>query len=167
MARRDKGSKRRKRRKAPLKALALSPKTPASPRKKALKPFLRYLIVGGFNTLFGYSLFALITYSLTPWVPYSYELATLLSGLLSITFSYLSYKHLVFKTRGRYLREWFRALTVYGGGIVLNLILLPPLVFFFDWLLQDPAQSPYLGGLVLVGVQVLLSFFGHKKYTFA
>ena len=144
-----------------------APLRSSSHRIQKLKGFLRYLIVGGFNTLFGFSLFALMTYLMTPRVPYSYELATLFSGLISITFSYLAYKFFVFKTSGRYFREWVRALTVYGGGILINLLLLPPLVFLFEFLLVEKALAPYAGGLVLVAIQVLFSFFGHKKYTFA
>src|ERR1035437_8903670 len=70
--------------------------------------FGRYLLVGTWNTLFGYGTFALFTAVLNPFVPHSYILASLLSSLLNITVAYLGYKWFVFKTRGHYLREWMR-----------------------------------------------------------
>ena len=125
------------------------------------------MLVGGINTFFGYGLYALLTFLMTPWVPYSYELATLLSGVISISFSFLTYKLLVFKTKGRFFREWMRAFGVYGGGLLLNLVLLPPLVHLFGIVLLEKALAPYAAGLVMVGFQVVFSFLGHKKYTFA
>src|ERR1022692_5119661 len=60
--------------------------------------FGRYLLVGAWNTLFGYGTFALFTAVLNPVVPHSYILASLLSSLLNITVAYLGYKWFVFKT---------------------------------------------------------------------
>src|SRR5208282_6169813 len=91
--------------------------------------FGRYLLVGLWNTLFGYGTFALLTAVLTPIVPYSYMWASLLSSLLNVTVAYLGYKWFVFKTKGNYLREWLRCVAVYSTGIAFGLIALPVLVF--------------------------------------
>src|ERR1700761_1169185 len=66
----------------------------------------RYLLVGACNTIFGYGCFVLFTVLLDPVFSYGYVFASLLSNLFSITFAFLGYKWLVFKTRGNYLKEW-------------------------------------------------------------
>src|SRR5271169_2208371 len=78
--------------------------------------FGRYLLVGAWNTLFGYGSFATLTAVLDPIVPHSYILACVIASLLNITVSYLGYKWFVFKTQGNYLREWARCVTVYSGA---------------------------------------------------
>ena len=127
---------------------------------------MRYLVVGAWNTAFGYGLFALLTYLLRDSFPASYMIASLLSSLISITVSYLGYKWWVFKTPGNYLREWCKALMVYSGSVVVGLLLLPPAVLAVTAVTRDPVSAPYIAGALLMGVNVLMSFFGHKKITF-
>lgn len=91
--------------------------------------FLRYLGVGLFNTVFGYSTFALILFLLTHIAPPRFlyltvVAASLLSTPLNITVAYLGYKFLVFKTRGNYLMEWFKCFGVYGLGMLPGLFAL-------------------------------------------
>jgi putative flippase GtrA len=87
--------------------------------------FRRYLIVGGFNTLFGYSCFALLTMVMSPWWRYAYILAGVISSFINITVSFLNYKWFIFKTKGNYFREWMRCVAVYSGGILAVASLLP------------------------------------------
>ncbi|MGA2005577.1 MAG: GtrA family protein [Terriglobales bacterium] len=128
--------------------------------------FGRYLLVGVWNTLFGYGTFALLTAVLTPIVPYSYMWASLFSSLLNITVAYLGYKWFVFKTKGNYLHEWLRCVAVYGSGIVIGLIALPVLVTIIRHKTRFVAQAPYIAGAILMAVTVVYSFLGHKKFSF-
>lgn len=128
--------------------------------------FGRYLVVGFFNTIFGYSSYALLTAILTPHVPYAYVLAGVLSSVLNITFSFLNYKWFVFKTAGNYLGEWLRCLLVYSSGIALGAVLLPVTVFAIRRLTSADASAPYIAGALLMGVNVVVSFLGHKKFSF-
>ena len=128
--------------------------------------FGRYLLVGLWNTLFGYGTFALLTALLTPIVPYSYIWASLLSSLLNITVAYLGYKWFVFKTKGNYLREWMRCVAVYGSGILFTLMALPVLVFLIRRKTHFVSQAPYIAGAILTFVVVVYSFLGHKKFSF-
>lgn len=128
--------------------------------------FGRYLLVGLWNTLFGYGMFALFTALLNPVVSHSYIWASALSSLLNITIAYLAYKWFVFKTRGNYLREWLRCVTVYGSGIVLGLIALPVVVFVIRHNTRFDAQAPYIAGAILSGFIVVYNFLGHKKFSF-
>jgi len=128
--------------------------------------FGRYLLVGSWNVLFGYSTFALFTAVLNAIVPHSYMWASLLSSLLNITVAYLGYKWFVFKTKGNYLREWMRCVAVYSGGVVLGLIALPVLVLLIRRNTRFFAEAPYIAGALLTLFVVVYSFLGHKKFSF-
>jgi len=128
--------------------------------------FGRYLLVGIWNTLFGYGMFALFTALLNPILSHSYMWASGLSSLLNITVAYLGYKWFVFKTKGNYLREWLRCVTVYGSGILLGLIALPVVVFLIRHNTHFYAQAPYIAGAILSAFIVVYNFLGHKKFSF-
>lgn len=126
----------------------------------------RYFLVGMCNTAFGYATFALLTWLLDRYIPVSYLAASAIAGVLNITFSFLGYKWFVFRTKGNYLKEWVRCLIVYGGGIIVGLVLLPPTVFLVSWITDNPHAAPYIAGALLLGVQVVASFVGHKRFSF-
>jgi putative flippase GtrA len=129
--------------------------------------FGRYLLVGVWNTIFGYSSYALLTAALTPRVPYAYVVASVISGVLNITIAFLGYKLFIFKTKGNYLREWFRCLLVYSGGIAIGTSLLPPTVFVLRHFTRADASAPYIAGALWMGLNVISSFLGHKTFSFA
>ena len=121
--------------------------------------FVRYLLAGGANTAIGYFIYASLNYLLQDLFPYSYLAAAVLGNVLAISFSYLTYKFFVFKTRGNYLQEYFRCYAVYGLSIGLGLLLLPLFVEIFG-------LNSYLAGALLLPVTVLVSFFGHRDFSF-
>lgn len=126
----------------------------------------RYLLVGTWNAAFAYGTFALFTALLDRYMPASYLAGSLISTVLNITISFLGYKWFVFKTKGNYLTEWGRSFMVYSGGIVLGLALLPPTVFLVSWITGNSRAAPYIAGALLLSVQVVTSFLGHKNYSF-
>jgi putative flippase GtrA len=128
--------------------------------------FGRYLLVGIWNTAFAYGTFALFTALLDKVVPQSYMLASVLSSFINITVSFFGYKWFVFKTKGNYLREWIRCVGVYGTNILFGLAILPVLVYAIRHYSHFQRQAPYLAGAVLTGFTVLVSFFGHKHFSF-
>jgi len=127
--------------------------------------FFRYLLVGGFNTVFGYGLFALLNWLLRR-VPAGYLLATLLSSLIAITVAFLGYKWFVFRTKGHYLREWLRCVGVYGTSMVLNLAGMAVLVPLLRRHMQRPQAASYLAAALMLVVTVIFSFIGHKTISF-
>jgi len=127
---------------------------------------LRYLVVGGWNTLFGYGVFAGLTWALTGRVPYAYMVAAVLSSIIAITMAYVGYKAFVFKTRGNYLREYLRFYVVYGASTLLSLALLPVFVFIVTPLLPQPVYAPYVAQALVMPIVVLSSFFGHQRFSF-
>lgn len=127
---------------------------------------LRYLIVGGCNTVFGYGVFAGLTYLLSGRIPAAYMAASVIGWVASITFAYLGYKLFVFRTKGNYLREYLRCFAVYGASALINLALLPVLVTALGFLLARREYAPYVAGALLTCGTVVFSFFGHQKFSF-
>ncbi len=128
--------------------------------------FLRYLMVGAWNTLFGYSLYALFTALLMPRVRFGYILASVFSSLFSITVAFFGYKLFVFKTKGNYFVEWFRCILVYGSGMLPGLVLLPLFVEGLHYGFHLERSAPYIAGALVMGLGVIYSFFGHKHFSF-
>ena len=128
--------------------------------------FLRYLLVGAWNTLFGYATFALFTALLEPYFRGSYMVAMVLSSFLNITVAFLGYKWFVFKTKGNYRKEWLKCLAVYGSGMLPSLFLLPAIVEFIRHAFGLGHLAPYVGAALLTGFGVIYSFVGHKKFSF-
>jgi putative flippase GtrA len=128
--------------------------------------FLRYLLVGGWNTLFGYATFAALVTLLVPRINHGYILAFLLSNFIAITVAYLAYKFFVFRTQGNYLKEWLKCLTVYGLGIIPGLILLPLLVAALHYIFHLNRSGPYVAGAVLLALSTIYNFLGHRHFSF-
>jgi putative flippase GtrA len=119
---------------------------------------VRYLLVGGWNTLFGYGVYALLYGLLHRHV--SYILLLVPANIISITQNYFGYKFIVFRTKGNYLREYFKTYLVYGVAFLINLPLLP--------LLHEVAGLPVLGAqAVAMAVTVVLSYFFYKYFAFS
>jgi putative flippase GtrA len=129
--------------------------------------FSRYLLVGLWNTAFGYGTYAGLTALLTPHLAHAYIIASLVANLLSITSAFLAYKWFVFKTQGNYFREWMRCVAVYGGVALVGTLLLPIVVFALRHCTRFNSSAPYIAGAALTGLSVVASFLGHKKFSFA
>ena len=134
--------------------------------------FFRYILVGGWNTVFGYSTFAGIYYLLhsyaipTANVYWQVVTAQIISIPINFTASYFCYKLFVFKTRGNYLREWLKSIAVYGSAFLPSLVLLPLLVRALLYVPHIHGSAPYVANALLTGVGVIYSFLGHKHVTF-
>lgn len=134
--------------------------------RNLLPQFRRYLLIGGFNTIFGYCLFALLNWAFSGLGTYNYMYASVLSTLISISLAFLLYKWLVFRTKGNYLVEWVRFFGVYGASLLFTFSGLPILVTILRRNLQKPEHAPYIANAILTVIIVLFSFFGHKRISF-
>jgi putative flippase GtrA len=138
--------------------------TPSFPQRT--RQFGRYLLVGGWNTLFGYGCYAALTALLQPRFRYGYVAASLLASLSNITVSFLGYKWFVFKTAGNYLHEWLRCVLVYLTAIVLGAAALPVLVLLIHRTTTLTTAAPYVAGAIVTAVTAILSFTAHNKFSF-
>jgi putative flippase GtrA len=118
---------------------------------------IRYLITGVINTLVGY-LIGNALYYLTP-LGFSVIIVGIVSSYISITFSYLTFKIFVFKTKGKWLKEYFKCFIVYGLSSAIGILLIAFLVNILKvefWISQA----------ITILVMTLTTFIGHKKITF-
>ncbi len=118
---------------------------------------INYLLVGGWNTVFGYLAFVALYYLFSHRI--HYLIILVISNILSITNAYLGYKSFVFKTSGNYLQEYIRFYIVYGTALAINIIVLPVLVEIFR-------ISPVVGQAAFMFLNVIFSYIGHKNFSF-
>lgn len=131
---------------------------------------VRFLVIGGGNTLFGIAdTFAVLKLLLMlhPGQPKLMgTVAMALSSMINIGFSFLTYKWFVFRTKGNYLTEYLRSLTIYLPSLMLNTFLVAPLaVLLHRWTGYDRG-SVYLAMGIILTVTIVFSFFGHKHVSF-
>ena len=118
---------------------------------------LRYLIAGAWNTAFGYFLANILYYTLQ----HKFHLISIsiFSNILAITMSFLTYKMLVFKTKGKWLSEYGRFYILYGANAILGTSLL--------WVLVDLIGIPFwIGQALILLMSVILLYIGNSKFTF-
>jgi putative flippase GtrA len=118
---------------------------------------VRFLVVGGGNTVSGYLLSVLIYFLLNVMLPLLVIIA--IQTVVNVTISFLTQKLLVFRTRGNYLAEYLRFYVVSAVPIVMNFVLLPVAI---DWL----GMNPYLAMALLMILMVVILYFGHKYISF-
>ena len=116
-----------------------------------------YLVVGAWNTVFGYAVWALLQYLLGDYLPYVVVL--LLAWPINVLNAYLGYRFIVFRSRGPVLRELPRFSLVYVVALVANLVLLPIAVRVLPF-------SIYVDQALFIGVVFVCSYLGHKYFSF-
>jgi putative flippase GtrA len=119
---------------------------------------VRFLLVGVWNTAFGYLTFAVL-YSLTVALHMHYLAALAGSQCICIANAYISYKRIVFKTKGNYLAEFFRFTAVYWALFALNVAALPLLV-------GRAGMHPLAAQALIIAASVVASYAAHTLFTF-
>lgn len=116
-----------------------------------LPQFLRFLLVGGLNTIVGYGLFALFT-----WMGMPYPVAIGLATVLGVLFNYQSTGRLVFSGPGRG-RLW-RFFAVYGVVYVMNVAAVAALL--------QAGINVYLANALAIPPLVVASFLLQRTFVF-
>ena len=118
---------------------------------------LRYLCVGGWNTLFGYTVMIFLYSVLSPH--FHIVLIALIANILAITMSFLTYKIWVFKTNGNWIIEYCKCYFIYGGLALLNVAL--------NWFFVDIVNlSIWISQAISIPIAVVISYLGHSRFTF-
>jgi len=118
---------------------------------------LLYLVVGGWNTVFGYAVWALLQFMLGNHLHYLVILV--LAWPIAVLNAYLGYRYVVFRSRGPILRELPRFSLVYLLSLVVNLALLPIALNVL------PFNIYVIQALLTVAV-IVGSYVSHRYYSF-
>jgi len=118
---------------------------------------IKYLFVGGWNTLFGYLAFSALYFLFGASVGYAPVLiASFVLGMLN---NYFCYKWFVFKSSGSFIKEFPRFSLVYLVVLAANLVAFP-------WLTKTLGLNPYVSQLVFTVVVVVSTYIVNKRFSF-
>jgi len=115
------------------------------------KRFLRFLVVGVINTLFSYTIYALLTF-----LGVHYSLSIFLANGLGVLFNYKTIGKFVFNVQEN--RFIFRFFLIYLVIYILS-------VLSVKFLLQIQVNKYLAGGLIALPMAIL-SFTLNKKFVF-
>ena len=113
--------------------------------------FIRFLFVGGLNTLFGYLCYAMFIY-----LNFSYPVAMLFASFLGIVFNFITTGRIVFRRREKGFFPRFLAGCIVAYGISVSLL----------WMLTFILANEYLAGLIIVLPMAIISFLLNKHIVF-
>jgi putative flippase GtrA len=116
-----------------------------------------YLAVGGWNTLFGYAVWAFLQYLLGDHL--HYLMIVVMSWPIAVLNAYVGYRYVVFRSRGPILRELPRFSLVYLGALIVTLMGLPIALHVLPF-------SIYVVNALFTSVVVVCSYLAHKYFSF-
>lgn len=120
---------------------------------------VRFLIVGGINTVLGYGLFVVFNHVLFGSMRFGYILSLICSYALSIMSAFVLYRRYVFPVTGRVRRDFIAFVGVNMVAVGSNLVLLPALV-------EVARMTPLVAQGIALVCTTLISFFGHRDVSF-
>ena len=120
-------------------------------KSKNLTQFIKFIVVGIVNTLFGYSIFALLL-----WLNFHYTLAVILGTIIGVIFNFFTTGKIVFNNKKMGLI--FKFILAYCFILVLNIVCLAIADHF--------GLNLYYAGLVLSGIMAVISFLLQKLFVF-
>lgn len=129
----------------------------SNPINRQIRLHYRYLYVGTWNTIFGY-VTGVLTYKLINDIT-NVIIVGIVSNIISISMSFLTYKIYVFRTSGNWLREYLKCYLVYGIMALLSIFML--------WLFLDLLQiNIWISQGLIILATTVISYTSHKKFTF-
>ena len=115
---------------------------------------IRFLLVGGFNTVFAYGVFALLLFIGVPYLP-----ALVIQYIITVNVSVLTMRYYVFRSEGDFLTEYFKACSVYVVMFVFNSV-------FLSFLVEICKMSELWGQALYLTVSTVLTYLFHKNFSF-
>jgi len=118
---------------------------------------IRYMLIGGYNTFFGYSVFAIL------WLLWGeslhYVVLLSISHIVAVTNAFFGYRIWVFRKKGGMLGDFARFNLVYLGTFIFNLLALPALIEMMGF-------HPLFAQALVVFVTVVASYLLHRRFSF-
>jgi len=118
------------------------------------KQIARFIFVGILNTIVGYG-----SYYILLDLGVYYILAAFIGHVIGVTHSFIWNKKWTFKSKGNTQKEILKFTSVYGLTFLINLSLLALLVEKF-------MLNPKIAGIFALGIVTMISFGGHKYWSF-
>lgn len=118
---------------------------------------LRFLVIGGANTVFSTALFIVFDLWFGARVPSVVPL--LLAWAISVVCVFFLHRRFTFRVRGHVLRDLGRFVLVNSGTVAVNAVLLAIVSDWLGW-----PRIPWQ--LAITAVMVVASFVGHKYFSF-
>lgn len=118
---------------------------------------LRFLILGAWNTLFGYGAFALGYLLLHQWL--QYVVIAVLAHVVAVSQSFLTHKFLVFRSTGPWPAEFLRFNLTHLGTFLAGLAGLVVLVDVFN-------LHPLAAQAIVLAATVVVGYLAHARFSF-
>ncbi len=118
------------------------------------KQISRFVAVGILNTIVGVgSYFILLDLNIY------YLFSSFIAHIIGVTNSFIWNKKWTFRSNGSFLKEFLKFNSVYAVTFFVNLLLLVLFVEKFGF-------NPKISGVFSLGISAMISFFGHKYWSF-
>jgi putative flippase GtrA len=118
---------------------------------------LRFILIGGYNTVCSYLIFFTLNYFFSTHLHYLAILT--FSYLISVSNSFFSLRFFVFQSKGNLREEYLKVNLVYFGYFLLNFISL--------YILKDVLNVEVLvAQLICVITLSIITYFFHKYFSF-
>ena len=117
---------------------------------------IRFLLVGGFNTVFAFCVYAFLLRILS--LPYL--LALVLQWLITVNVSIVTMRYYVFQSRGNFGMEYAKAWGVYVWMFCFNSV-------FLSFLVEICHSSELWAQALYLIVSTILTYLLHKYFSFA
>ena len=130
-----------------------------------IKLKIRFLIVGAWNTLFGYGVFYLLDYAFEGLFEARYAAymsAICIAQVIAVINAFIFHKYYTFRSKVKSIKivgEFLKFSLTYAAVFCLNIILMPVFVEIFH-------VQPRLSGLVILFINTLVSYVGHSRFSF-
>jgi putative flippase GtrA len=119
---------------------------------------IRFLIVGGLNTLVSFILFAIFD-QIFKNIKNGYILALSFSWIIAVIFAFFMQRNFVFTSKGQKTKEFIKFVALNIAMYFINLGIL-------SLLIQNFNLNHLIAQLIALVVTTLISFFGNKYFTF-
>lgn len=118
---------------------------------------LRFLVVGAYNTAFGYATFAVLYWLFGSRIHYLVLL--IVSHIVSVTNAFVAHRRVTFASDGSVLTQYVRFNVSYLGLLLLSLVLMPLAV-------ERLGLHPLVASALVLAITVCTSYFVHSHFSF-
>ena len=118
---------------------------------------LRYLLVGGYNTVFAYGLFVILEIALRNYINYIFVL--IIAHFLSVFNSFITFRIFVFRSVSHFWREFAKVNLVYLFYLTLNIVTL----YFLNTII---GVNLFAAQVICIVILTLLFYYVHEHFSF-